>query len=144
MTRAIEWVSKHWRLVTVIAWGLLCAWFVYNRWGMIQAFALPDTDDNLRLSQVRALLSGQDWYDLRQYRFNPPEGADIHWTRLVGLPIAGLLLLFRPLVGGLMAEKIAVTVAPMLPLLLLLISLALITRRLVDRRAYPLVRPLPG
>ena len=139
MTRAIEWVSKHWRLVTVIAWGLLCAWFVYNRWGMIQAFALPDTDDNLRLSQVRALLSGQDWYDLRQYRFNPPEGADIHWTRLVGLPIAGLLLLFRPLVGGLMAEKIAVTVAPMLPLLLLLISLALITRRLVDRRAYPLV-----
>jgi hypothetical protein len=48
-----------------------------------------DTDDNLRMMQVRDLMRGQDWYDLRQYRLNPPFGADIHWSRLVDLPIAG-------------------------------------------------------
>ena len=41
------------------------------------AFALVDTDDNMRISQVRALLAGQDWYDLRQYRLSPPFGLDM-------------------------------------------------------------------
>ena len=138
MNKVVDWISRHWVVVVLIAWALFSAWFVYNRWGGIQAFALPDTDDNLRISQVRALLAGQDWYDLRQYRLSPPLGADIHWSRLVDLPLAGLLLVLRPLVGGAMAERLAVTIAPMLPLLLLLFSLALITRRLVDARAYPL------
>ena len=52
------------------------------------------------MMQVRALLDGQGWYDLRQYRLNPPAGADIHWSRLVDLPIAGLKLLLTPFVGG--------------------------------------------
>ena len=138
MNKAIDWICRHWVLVVAIAWVLLSAWFVYNRWTGIQLFALPDTDDNLRMSQVRALLAGQDWYDLRQYRMKPPVGADIHWSRFVDLPLAGIILLLRPLVGGMMAEKIAVTVAPLVPLLLLLFALALTTRRLVDVRAYPL------
>ena len=41
------------------------------------------------------------------------------------LPIAGIILALRPLVGGLIAERAAVAIAPMLPLLLLLFSLAL-------------------
>jgi hypothetical protein len=88
--------------------------------------------------QVRALLHGQDWFDLRQYRMNPPFGANIHWSRLVDLPIAGLILLLRPVLGGAGAERWAVAIAPMLPYLLLLFSLALTARRLIDRRAYPL------
>lgn len=139
VTRAIDWLCRHWRLVALLAWVLLCAWFINLKWGAIDAFQLRDTDDNLRMAQVRALLGGQDWFDLRQYRLNPAEGADIHWSRLVDLPLAGLILLLRPLVGGIMAEKVAVTVAPMLPLLLLVFCLALTTRRLVDARAYPLV-----
>ena len=132
------WLDRHWRLVTFAAWLMFAAWFLYNRWGGIQAFALGDTDDNLRMAQVRALLAGQDWFDLRQYRLNAPFGANIHWSRLVDLPIAALMLLFRPFVGGAVAEKIAVAVAPMLPLLLLLFAVALTVRRLVDRRAYGL------
>lgn len=124
--------------MTVVTWLLLCAWFVYSRWNWIHAFALPDTDDNLRIAQVRALLAGQDWFDLRQYRLAPPQGADIHWSRLVDLPLAAIVLLMRPFVGSVDAERIAATVAPMLPLLLLLFSLALIARRLIDPRAYPL------
>jgi len=64
--------------------------------------------------QVRGLLHGQGWYDLRQYRMNPPGGANIHWSRLVDLPIAGLILprtLALIPAGGLV---VAVTVAPLL------------------------------
>src|SRR5688500_20280534 len=70
----------------------------------------------MRISQVRALLAGQDWYDLRQYRLDPPLGADIHWSRLVDLPIAGLKLALAPLFGGAADERAAVAIAPLLPL----------------------------
>ena len=70
---------------------------------------------------------------------NPPFGANIHWSRLVDLPIAGLILFLRPLIGSAAAERWAVGLAPLLPFLLLLFSLALTARRLIDRRAYPLV-----
>lgn len=131
-------LDRHWKLVTVAAWLMLCAWFVYNRWAQIHSFDLLDTDDNMRISQVRALLHGQDWYDLRQYRLNPPFGANIHWSRLVDLPLAGLILLFRPMVGGAEAERIAVAIAPMLPYLLMLFGVALTARRLIHPAAFVL------
>ncbi|HET6941871.1 MAG TPA: AcrB/AcrD/AcrF family protein [Sphingomicrobium sp.] len=138
MDRLLELVDRYWKWVVVGTWLALCAYFVINRWNAIHYFQLPDTDDNLRMSQVRALLAGQDWFDLRQYRLNPPYGANIHWSRLVDLPIAGIILALRPLIGGPHAEQAAIAIAPMLPLLLLLFSLALTVRRLVDRHAYPL------
>ena len=52
----------------------------------------PDPDDALRLAQVRDLLAGQAWYDLHQYRMTPPDGTLMHWSRLVDLPIAGMIL----------------------------------------------------
>jgi len=75
----------------------------------IQIFALGDTDDNMRMMQVRGLLHGQGWFDLQQHRL---AGSNIHWSRLVDLPIAGLILLLRPLVGGAAAERWAVGIAP--------------------------------
>jgi len=130
---------RHWKLVVVAAWLAYAAWFLINRWAAIRGFALGDTDDNLRLAQVRALLDGQGWFDLRQHRLDPLHGgADIHWSRLVDLPIAGLILLLRPFVGGMDAERWARALAPLLALLPLLGSLALITRRLVDPAAVPL------
>ena len=133
-----ELLDRHWRLVVIAVWLIYCAWFVYTKWAAIHAFGLIDTDDNMRISQVRALLAGQDWFDLRQYRLNPPAGANIHWSRFVDLPLAGLILLARPFVGGAHAEMFAVSVAPMLPLLLLLVTLALTARRIIDQKAYPL------
>ena len=72
--RIIDFLDRRWRWVVVAAWLGFCAWFLFNRWAEIHAFALGDTDDNLRMMQVRGLLGGQDWYDLRQYRLNPPFG----------------------------------------------------------------------
>ena len=134
--RILALLERHWKLITVAAWLAFCAWFVFVRWSNIHAFALGDTDDNMRMMQVRALLNGQDWFDLRQYRLNPPFGANMHWSRLVDLPLAAFILLFRPLVGGADAERIAAAVAPMLPYLVLLFGVALTARRLIDRRAF--------
>ena len=135
-SRALDWLGRHWKLVTLLCWLGFCAWMIFDRWTQIRWFALPDTDDNMRIMQVRALLHGQGWFDLRDYRMNPPFGANIHWSRLVDLPIAGLILGLRPFLGGAGAERWAVAVAPMLPFLLLLFSLALTARRLLGSTAY--------
>jgi hypothetical protein len=134
----VDVLERHWKRVVVIVWIMICAWFVIQKWADIRWFRLPDTDDNMRIMQVRGLLHGQGWYDLRQYRMNPPIGANIHWSRLVDLPIAGLILAFRPFLGGAGAERWAVAIAPLLPYLLLLYSLALSARRLIHPLAYPL------
>ncbi|MBY0520953.1 MAG: AcrB/AcrD/AcrF family protein, partial [Sphingomonas sp.] len=122
----------------LIAWAVIAVWFVANGWNSIRWLSLSDTDDNMRLMQVRALLGGQDWYDLRQYRMNPPIGVNIHWTRVVDLPIAGLILLFRPFVGAFWAERLACGIAPLLPMSVAMAALAFSVRRLVSAYAWPL------
>jgi len=136
--RAVELIERRWKLIIVLAWLAICAWFIFNNFDNIQYFRLGDTDDNMRMMQVRGLLHGQGWFDLRQHHLNPPIGFNIHWSRLVDLPIAGLILALRPFLGGPGAERWAVGIAPLLPYLLLLFSLSLTARRLIDPRAYPL------
>ena len=51
-----------------------------------------DNDSMLRLVQIRALLDGQGWFDLQQYRMGLERGFPLHWSRLVDLPIALLIL----------------------------------------------------
>jgi MFS family permease len=133
--RGLELLERHWKWGVVAAWLLFCAWFIFSRLNAIQFFSLGDTDDNMRMMQVRGLLHGQAWFDLAQHRL---VGSNIHWSRLVDLPIAGLILVLRPLLGGAAAERWAVGIAPLLPYLLLLFSVALTVRRLVDPRAFPL------
>ncbi|HEX8578992.1 MAG TPA: AcrB/AcrD/AcrF family protein [Allosphingosinicella sp.] len=135
---ALGRLEKHWRWWLCLVWLLTAALMVYTRWGQIGGFGLGDTDDNLRIMQVRDLLRGQDWFDLRQYRLNPPFGADIHWSRLVDLPIAGIKLALAPLIGGAAAERWAVALAPMIPLLVAMGALAVTVRRLVSPYAFAL------
>ena len=133
--RVLDFVARHWKWIAFAVWLVFCAWFIANKWSDIRFFNLPDTDDNMRIMQVRGLLHGQGWFDLIDYRMNPPFGANIHWSRLVDLPIAGLILALRPLLGGPAAERWAVAIAPMLPYLLLLVSMALASRRLIGASA---------
>ena len=134
--RALALIERQWKWVVLIVWLGFCAFFIYSKWDQIRWFGLGDTHDNMLIMQVRGLLHGQGWYDLRQHHLNPPIGASIHWSRLVDLPIAGLILGLRPFLGGPAAERWAVAIAPMLPYLLLLISLALTARRLLGPSAY--------
>lgn len=135
--RLLGWMERHWRLVVVLAWLTSCALFTWQKWGGIVSFGLGDTDDNLRMAQVRAWLSGQGWFDLRQYRFDPAfGGANIHWSRFVDLPIAGLILLGKLFTTGANAERIAVAVAPLLPYVVLITGIVLTARRLISPAAF--------
>ncbi|QNE33224.1 AcrB/AcrD/AcrF family protein [Sphingomonas sp. NBWT7] len=131
-------LDRHWIRLTLIAWVVVAIFYVWQRWSAIHWLSLGDTDDNMRLMQVRALLGGQGWYDLRNYRLNPPGGFDIHWSRIVDLPIAGLILLLRPFVGNAEAEKLACGIAPLIPLAVTLLGIGATVRRLVAPTAWPL------
>ncbi|HEX8482534.1 MAG TPA: AcrB/AcrD/AcrF family protein [Allosphingosinicella sp.] len=135
---AMEGLERRWRWWVLLFWLVTSAVLLYMRWGAINGFVLNDTDDNLRMMQVRDLLAGQDWYDLRQHRLNPPFGADIHWSRFVDLPIAGIKLALAPLMGAAPAEKAAVAIAPLLPMLLAMTAVAATARRLIAPRAFGL------
>ena len=52
-------LDRNWLQLTLVAWLAVTIWFVVNRWGQIHWLGLGDTDDNMRLMQVRALLNGQ-------------------------------------------------------------------------------------
>jgi len=136
--RLMAWVERRWRSVFWLMFLGACAYLLYYRWGQIVWLSLSDTDDNLRLAEVKAWLGGQGWFDLRQYKLAPPNGLNVHWSRIVDLPIAGLILVFRPFVGEFTAERIACAVAPMLALAPALWALILTVRRIVHPRAYPL------
>jgi hypothetical protein len=129
-------LSRNWRTLTLVAWFFLALWQLYERAVNIRFLSLGDTDDNLRLAQVRDWLGGQGWYDLRQYRLNPPAGFDIHWSRVVDLPLAGLILLFRLFTTDQWAERLAAAIAPLLPLSVVMLGLAATARRLIARDAW--------
>ncbi len=138
----MEGLERRWRWWVLLFWLATSAILLWMRWGPINAFWLGDTDDNMRIMQVRALISGQDWYDLRQHRLNPPFGADIHWSRLVDLPLAAIKLALAPLVGGPAAEKAAVALAPLLPMAAAMAAVAVTARRLIAPWAFAVAIPI--
>ncbi len=93
----------------------------------------PDPDDALRLLQVRDWLAGQSWFDVSQHRINPPDGGDMHWSRLVDLPLAAVIMLLRPLLGTAGAETGALVLVPLLTLGTVMALVAAITHRLLGR-----------
>ena len=131
-------LDRNWIRLTLIAWVVITAWYVWDGWQYIRWLSLGDTDDNMRLMQVRGLLAGQGWFDLTNYRLNPPTGFNIHWSRIVDLPIAGLILFFRLFTTNAWAEKLACGIAPLIPLSITMLGIGATVRRLVDPRAWPL------
>jgi len=126
-------LQREWRWVIVIAWLIICAAYISRYSSAIHYLSLGDTDDNMRYLQVRDWLAGQSWWDLSQHRLDPPRGANIHWSRLVDLPIAGLMLFFRLFLPQDRADALAAGVEPLIPLLLLMFALAFVARRLSAR-----------
>ncbi|MDB5737585.1 MAG: hypothetical protein JWO65_1253 [Sphingomonas bacterium] len=133
-----HFVAERWRLLTLLFWIGTAIALLVMKWAGIHWFALGDTDDNMRFDQVRDWLNGQGWYDLRQYRLNPPMGFSIHWSRLVDLPLAAMMVVLTPILGAATADRVAVAVAPMLPMLPAFLAMSLTVRRLVNPIAYPM------
>lgn len=80
----------------------------------IATLGFRDPDDAMRLVQIRDWIGGQAFWDVSQHRVNPPLGGPMHWSRIVDLPVAALILLFTPLFGAAYAELLACAIVPLL------------------------------
>jgi len=121
-----------WRdvLVALLIGVVLVGSRAIGDWARIGHLNLPDTDDMMRLAQVRDWLAGQAFNDWTQYRVAPPFGSPMHWSRINDFGIAGLILLFAPLVGRHVAEQVAVVAYPGTLFVIYLFLAARIARRL--------------
>jgi hypothetical protein len=92
-------------IVAALALGLVLTWpRVLAVW---QTGAFVDTDDAMRMVQVRDLMAGQGWFDMVAHRLNPPGGVLMHWSRVVDVPLVALIGLFRLVATPEAAERLA-------------------------------------
>ncbi|NUQ17892.1 MAG: hypothetical protein HOP95_05460 [Sphingomonas sp.] len=113
-------------------WLAVSFWMAWNaRIGVAQRL-FPDPDDAMRLVQVRDWLGGQSWFDVTQYKLNAPAGGPMHWSRLVDVPIAAVVLLARPFLGPFGAESAALIVVPLLTLGIAMLLIYRIASKLMD------------
>lgn len=117
----------------LIAWAVVAIIVILAKLSAITGMQFPDPDDELRLQQVRDWLGGQSWWDVTQHRMNGPTGAPMHWSRLVDVPIAAVILMLRPLLGQADAELGALIIVPLLTLGVVMCLVGVLTRRLLDQ-----------
>jgi hypothetical protein len=121
-------------LLLVIAWLLVAFQLLAQHWADT-ALTLHDTDDAMRLAQMRAFLAGQGWFDLHEARVQPPLGYDSHWSRLIDLGLCALFLVCALFADPALAERLMRTVWPLLWLLPTLIGMVAIAWRIAGREA---------
>ncbi len=114
-------------LAVLLAVILGVAW-AWRDWADLSRLHLPDTDDVVRLQQIRDWLAGQPFADLTQHRLGT--GLPMHWSRLADLGPGATIALLTPLLGQHAAEVTAVTLWPPLLFAAALFLLARIARRL--------------
>ena len=114
---------------------LLTAAALTLSFGATPIFDRLATDDAMRLVEVRDWLAGQSWFDLAQHRLAPPAGVNMHWSRLIDLPIALLIRAGEVVLAPLDAERFALVAWPVLLLLPTFAAVVVLARRLADRRA---------
>lgn len=117
-TPPLPWVERSahgWWLVGLLWLECALIWLVTYRHAL-PLLAFQDPDDALRLQEVRDWLAGQSWFDVDQHRIYPPYGGPMHWSRLVDIPLAALIVLLRPLLGQAPAEILACTLVPLFTL----------------------------
>lgn len=116
----------------VIVWAVVALLLLISGWPALREQTFPDPDDVLRLVQVRDLLAGQGWFDLVQHRIDPSSPVPMHWSRLVDLPLAVVIMGLSPLVGQGLAEQIALVGVPLVTLLVAMGFIGWIAWRIFD------------
>ncbi|MEP3422447.1 MAG: hypothetical protein ABJN35_11975 [Erythrobacter sp.] len=115
-----------------IAWAIVSALLLAINWTAIVTGRFPDPDDIMRLVQVRDLIAGQSWFDLAQYRVDAANGGvPMHWSRIVDLPLALVIVVLTPLIGVSNAETAALVGVPLVTLGLAMMLAARIAWRLL-------------
>ena len=103
--------------------------------GVMFGTASLSTDDAMRLVEVRDFLAGQNWFDVTQYRLNPPDGMVTHWSRLVDFPLALMIKTAATLLPTGVAERIAMMVWPTALLLVFFAGVMRLARELAGETA---------
>ena len=123
--------NRRFWLMAAGIWAIASILLIAVAWTNITNWRFPDPDDQMRLLQVRDWMAGQSWFDVTQHRLNIPIGVPMHWSRLVDLPIAAVILVARPLFGQVGAEQLALVVVPLLTFGAVMAALAALGRRLL-------------
>lgn len=121
----------------VLLWAFLF-YLVWNWKGMVLVYSqgvFSGPDDFMRLHQVQNWIAGQGWFDLRAHRMYPSVGADIHWTRLVDVPIAAIAGFFNYFTGLVASSRIAAIVWPFILFMLAVTSMIAICERLAGKES---------
>lgn len=121
-------VDRHFGKILAGLWALAVVLLLYFARDSIAQWKVGDPDDQLRIVQVRDWLAGQAWSDVTQYRMSPPVGGDMHWSRLVDLPLALAMASLTPFVGQAKAELWAAIIVPLLTLGIFLYCYARLVR----------------
>lgn len=125
-------VGKDWSLTSMVSAAMESRWL----WCLalvllVAAFVLGntaapplgpkfgDTDDAVRLLQIREFMASGSWYDTTLKTIGAPTGLASHWSRLIDLPVAWLISIFALFADYSTAELAAQFVWPLLMLLLL-------------------------
>jgi hypothetical protein len=119
-------------LLLGLAWALVVLQLLTQHWADT-AQTLLDTDDAMRLAQLKDWLGGQGWYDLHQWRVAP--GYESHWSRLIDAGLAGTFWFFGLFFDAALAERLMRTIWPMLWLLPTIGGMAAIAWRIAGRDA---------
>lgn len=117
-------------LCAVLLAAVLSIGWAWRDWPALSTLRLPDTDDVMRLQQIRDWLAGQGFADLSQHRLGAAPGLALHWSRLPDLVPGALIALLTPLTGTHMAELVAVLAWPALLFAAALLLTARIARAL--------------
>lgn len=96
----------------------------------IAAWKVGDPDDQIRILQVRDWLAGQSWWDITQYRMNAPDGGDMHWSRLVDVPLGAFIIALAPFFGQPLAEQVTAAIVPVLTMGIIMAFYAAAARRI--------------
>ncbi len=103
---------------------------------------LLGNDDYMRLAEIRDWLGGQSWFDLHQYRLNPVEPLNAHWSRISDVLIGGPIKILTPILGQAKAELTVIIAYPGILLLIYLYLATAIARKLSDNRITPIIAAL--
>jgi hypothetical protein len=129
---------QNFAVLLAIAW-LLIAVQLFAQYWTATADSLFDSDDAMRLVEVRSFLAGHGWFNLHEARVAPPLGYDSHWSRLIDAGLAGLFLIFHWVADSALAERLMRAVWPVLWIMPTLVGTAAIAWRIAGRQAAMIV-----
>jgi hypothetical protein len=130
--------SPNFAILLGLAWLVIVVQLLADHWAET-ARTLSDMDDAMRLVGVREFMAGRGWFDLHEARLGPPGGYDTHWSRLIDVGIAALIIGFERITDSATAERLARVLWPMLWLVPAVTGAALIAWRIAGRVAATIV-----